>query len=347
MKISPIASPSQVAVNPNEGQSANASKIAAAKAIVNGQEPAQAKPQQTNADPQVERAQQSIKRIKMRVNRNTTVIAPKEAAVESTTAPVTQQNNVLDNTEQTKPASEAIDPGSPQFAALAKAKRALQAKEREIATREAALLNQPSAQTGDFYTKEQVRANALKVLRESGVTNDELTEAILQEAQDYGPGFNKLESEVKAIKQAFENQEKKFTEQEAGVERQVLTQIRKDVDHLVANGDVYEAVRETGHAPKVVELIHRTFKQTGEYLDTSEAAQLVNDQIIEDSLKFARLKSVQSRLAPQAPTAQQTPVEQNRPNTKTMRTLTNRDGSSSISMSKRERAIAAAEGRLK
>lgn len=353
MKISPVASSAQVSTNPDEGKSAGSDRIARAKAAMNGEAAPVAQTEQTTGDAQADRALASVKRIKMRtqrsVNRHGDPVVRADAVaaetpVEPSQAPeTTTPSDTLANIEQTQVSPEATEAMSPQFAALAKAKRALQAKERELATREAALTTPQATPAG--YSKDQIKANALSVLREAGVTNEELTEAILRESQDYGPGYTKLESEVQELKKLLENQNKSLEQRELDAEKQVLTQVRRDVDSLIATGDDFEAVREAGYAPKVVDLIYKVFKQDGEILDIADAAKLINDELIEESLKFAKLKTVQSRLTP--PAQQQPAAKQPAPNTKTMRTLTNRDGTSSLSMSKRERAIAAAEGRLK
>jgi len=346
MKITAVSTPQAPVASPSDGRSASAERMAAVVAKMEGREPAAP---ETSGDAQVDRAQEAIKKIKMRTNRNTTVLAPAPAEPTPeavTTDPVDAQSDIPATNEQATAASEATKPLSPQFAALAREKRALQAMKREIDAQRAALA-QPNDATASGYTKEQIKANALSVLREAGVTNEELTEAVLRESQDYGPGYSKLEAEVNTLKQLVETQAKSLTDQEANVERQVLSQIRSDVDGLVSQGDEFEAVREAGYQPKVVELMHQVFKKEGKLLDASEAATIINNELIDEALKFARLKTVQGRLKPPAPIEQPQAPKPSAPNTKTMRTLTNRDGSSAISTSRRERAIAAAEGRLK
>lgn len=340
MKVSPVAAGAPKTVNPNEGTATNPERMARAKAVAAGQAPAAAPP----VDRQVEQVQNSLKKIKMKTqvsqNRHERVEEPVVEAPE----PVT--SDIPDTTEQAAAVSEETKPLSPQFAALAKQKRALQLKEQEILAREQALNTQSTGMKSLEEYRARIKANALSVLQEEGVTYDQLTEQILASNQGDGVAYSKLESDIKAIKEGLENQTKTLAQRDADTEKQVLSQIGKESDELIASGDDFEMVREAGYGPKVVELIHKTFKQTGELLDVTEAATLIENELLEDSLKWARLKKVQSRLAP-VQEKQPQPVQQDRPNTKVMRTLTNRDGSSSASMSKRERAIAAMEGRLK
>lgn len=349
MKISPVAATATPVVNPNEGHSYSAERMARAQAIAQGQVPADRGPApEPEASPKPEL---SLKRMKMRTQRTVHRELPQAAPPAEAPAVEAPASDTLDSSEQVQ-GEEATKPLNPQAAAIAKARREVQLERQKIAAERAALeaekadLAKARDNPSGAYTKDQIKANALGILRDAGVTNDELTQALLNETSDYGPGYAKLESEIKVLKDLLENQNKSLSERDLQTERQVLTQIRSNVDALIAQGEEYETIRETGSAPKVVELIHRTFKKTGEILDEAEAAQLLEAQLVEDSVaQLAKLKKVQSRVLPPAPPA---PTgKQPAPNTKVMRTLTNRDGASSISMSKRERAIAAMEGRLK
>jgi hypothetical protein len=337
MKVSPIAASGAATVaNSDVGHSAGAERRERAVAVIEGRAP-EAQTASAPVDPQVQQVQNSIKKIKMRTQQSTN---RHEAPVEN--VEVTPESTVLASTEQAPAVAEATQPLSPQFAALAKAKRSLQAKEREIAAREAAL-SAPADTTSVVRSKEQIQADLLSDLREGRVSYDDLTQAIM--SQDGGnSGIAELRAEIKALKEGFDQN---LSQRDQVAEQQVLTQIRSEVDQMVANGDEYEAVRQAGYQPKVVELIHKVFKKEGVIMDSAEAAALIENELIEQAMPYVQLKKVQSRLTPAEAAQQQQPAKQSGPNTKIMRTLTNRDGTSSISMSKRDRAIAAMEGRLK
>lgn len=345
MKVSPVMSGAPASVNPNEGMSAGADRMARAKAIALGQEPAAA----PVVDAQVARAQDSIRRIKLRTqqspgrqNRLDTPAEPKEVVAEAATPP---KSDELATTEQVEAASEATKPLSPQFAALARQKREIQLAQQKLDADKAALETSKTNDLSGYVSKADLKANALKVLLAEGVTYDQLTEEILASNQE-NPDLVTLKSDVKTLKEGLENQTKSIADREAATEKQALAQIGRETEQLISQGDDYEMIREAGYAPKVVDLIHKIWKTEGVVLDTAEAAGMIESALLEESIKFARIKKVQSRLAP-AQTEKPLPVQQDRPGTKVMRTLTNRDGVSSTTMSKRERAIAAMEGRLK
>ncbi len=348
MKMTPVAAGSPRSVNMNEGQSASPDRLARAKAISAGESPPQ-ETVQKSGDMQADRAQESIKRIKMRTQRSTDrhqriEETPASVPVSDETAPV---SDIPDSIEQTAAVTEASKPLSPQFAALAKQKREIQLERQKLDADKAALAASQTNDLSGYVSKADLKASPLKLLLAEGVTYDQLTEEILAQSSD-NPNFSRLEADIKTLKEGFENQTKSMSEKEAAIEAQVRAQITRDAQTLISQGDDFEMIREAGYAPKITELIDKTFKKTGEIMDLAEAATLIENELLEESLKFARIKKVQSRLQPApTPAQQQQPPKQDRPGTKTMRTLTNRDGSTSLSMSKRERAIAAMEGRLK
>lgn len=337
MKLSPMAA-GQVAVNSNEGASAGPDRLAKAKAIASGRITEVAPDRGPPQDPQVDRAQSSIKKIKMR----TQVSQDRHLRVEEPTTPQEVLPDTLATTEQVAVASEETKPLSPQFAALARQKREIQLERQKLNAEKAALVTESGDKTSLAEYKARIKANALSVLQEEGVTYDQLTEQILADNGSNNADLSAIKAEIKALKDGFDN---RLSERDVLAETQVKTQIRRTVDQLVATGDDFEMVREAGYAPKVVDLIDKIWKKEGILLDESEATAMVEKELLEESLKFAKLGKVQRSLNP-AQVKQTQPVQLDRPNTKIMRTLTNRDGASST-MGKRERAIAAMEGRLK
>ncbi len=226
-------------------------------------------------------------------------------------------------------ASEVTEPLSPQLAALARQRRALQVKERAIAERERALSAQPTQ--GQGVDLARLKSDPLGVLLESGVTYEQLTEAVLASRED--APIKSLEAKIKALEEGVD---KKLTDRDAQQEQQALAEMRREALQLVGQGEDFELVRETRSVPDVMDLIEKTYRKTGEVMDVREALKLVEDQLLEDSLKLAGYSKVKSQLMPPPPPQQQ----------RQMRTLTNRD-TASVPMSAKARALAAFNGTLK
>lgn len=239
---------------------------------------------------------------------------------------------IPDPTDDGSAATEETKPLSPQLAAIARQRRALQVKEREIADRERALEARSSTQ-GDAIDKARLKSDPVGALLDAGVSYDDLTQAILAN-RDREP-ISALEAKIKALEEGVD---KKFTDRETQQEQQVLAEMRREALQLVAQGDQFELVRETKSVPKAIELIERRYRETGEVWDVSFALGLIEEELIKDSLKLASLSKVQSQLAPRP-----APVPNQR---QPMRTLTNRD-TASVPLDRKARALAAFTGTLK
>lgn len=237
-----------------------------------------------------------------------------------------------DHSDPAQAATEETKPLSPQLAALAKQRRALEVKERAIAEREKALEGRSPTQA-DVIDRARLKSDPLGSLLEAGVTYAELTEAVLANQND--SPLRSMEAKLKALEEGFD---KRFTDRDAQQEQQALAEMGREAKSLIAQGEEFELVRATRSVPTVLELIEKTYRQTGEVMDVKEALTLVEEELFKDISPLASLGKVQSRLAPKPVQPQQ----QQRP----MRTLTNRD-TASVPLSAKARAIAAFNGTLK
>lgn len=337
MKISPIAQasgqPGQLLGSAEVGRTANPVKLERARAIARGE----TLPQEETGDPQADRVKPNVRSIKMRTNHSPGSEGELLEALnpETPAQPVAEDpvNPTLESNEQA--AVEVTQPLSPQFAALAKQKRALQVKERELQEREKALSAAP-AKTGDADFITRLKSQPLSVLQEHGVTYDQLTEAILSGSDSFNPEIHALKAEIKALKEGVD---KNFTERDTQAEQAALSEMGREAERLAMDGDTFELIRETKSVPLVKDLIWKTYVESGktEILDVHEAMQLIEGELLRDAEKFASLKKVQSKFAaPQEQSLQSQPQKQ-------MRTLTARD-TATPALSRKARAMAAFNG---
>ncbi len=245
--------------------------------------------------------------------------------------PQEQLSNLSNNGETLEPEVEATAPLSPQLALLAKQRRALQLQKKELEDREKALLER-SGQAGSIEVS-RLKSEPLKVLLENGVSYDQLTEAIVADQGD--SEVNALKRELQTIKESIKQE---FTQRDAEGEKQVLAEMRREADRMVSLDD-YELVRETRSVPKVMSLIEKTYRDSGEVLEVSEAMKLVENELLKDAQKMMSFKKLQGQLANTMPAMPQ-------PRPQGMRTLTNRD-TANMPASPKARAMAAFYGNLK
>lgn len=337
MKISPISqgtgTPGAAIGQVTTGRT-DPNRIAAAKAIAAGETPIRVEPSERNEDPQIAR----IKKIKMR-----TQASPErfEAQIDDLSSANISEDSAEPQTQSATPdvveqqATEETKPLSPQFAALARQKRALQVKEREIQAREEALKAQ-ATQDGARLDVERLKADPLSVLDEAGILNETFYNALADRlASDPSSAkIRALEAKIAALETGVD---KKLTDRESLQEQQALAEMRREADRYVASGDEFKYTRAMKHTPKAIDLIHRTYKETGEILDVHEALGLIEAESRKE------YEALSSQLTP-AEQAAQDQQQIQRP--QGMRTLTNRDGARP-QMSRRERAIAAMNGTLK
>lgn len=329
MKITPLSSgglPGTDLGSVHVGRTASPEKMERAKRIAQGISLSESDtPTEFNTKPKP----QELRHITMKTNRS----PDRPIAQEEVAEPI--QESATETPSEISPVIEDTKPLSPQFAELAKQRRALQVKEKEIADREKALATQPTPNGVEELTA-RLKSQPLSVLQEFGVTYDKLTEDLLAGQSGFNPEIQALKAELKAIKEGVD---KTFSDKEAHAEQQVLAEIQREVEQRVLVGDDFEMIRVTGSQSEVKELIRRTFHEKGEYLSTEEAMRLIEEDLINETLKTASTNKVRSRLTPPPTPPQQQPTKQ-------IRTLTNRDTAKPV-MDRRSRALAAALGTLR
>lgn len=246
----------------------------------------------------------------------------------------TNQNLAIpDTNEPVKEEAEVTQPLSPQLAAIAKARRALQVKERELADREKALSEQKPSE-GSVIDVAQLKSRPWSVLQELGVSAEQLRDAILADQSGITPEISALKAELKALK---ENVDKTFTDKDEQAIKQHLSLKTREATKLVAEGgDAYELVRDRNKIPAAIKLMELTYRESGEVMETSEALKLIEDELMTDGLSFVKSKKLQSQIVPPALPESTLPQQQQ----KQMRTLTNRD-TATIPVDRKKRAMAA------
>lgn len=320
MKVSPIAQGSgQTLGSVDVGRTADPIKMERARAIARGEKIQEAPVQEE------EKPKQNTRNIKMRTQQS---VYREEAPqhIEETAV----SSNPLSNEQATV---EATQPLSPQFAALAKQKRALQVKERELSDREKAL-SAGAVKDGSPDLIARLKSQPLSVLQEYGVTYDQLTEAIL--ADPSNQELQELKNKVKSLEEGIEQ---KFISREEQAEEAALTEMLYEAEGLAKEGDAFEMIRERNAYDRVLRLIHETYKKTGRVLDTQDAMNRIEIKLLEEAEKLARIKKVQSRIAPPS-------IPPLQPQQRQMRTLTARDTAAPV-MDRKARAIAAMNGTLR
>lgn len=323
MKVTPVGA----AQNITNETGPNLDKIARAKSIAAGEQPQVPQTQPTDlGDKQANR----IRTLKMRTQ--TSPDRPIETAPPSP-EPVATQNDISNNNEA-QGNTEETRPLSPQYVALAKARRALQLKEQELAKREAEF---KAPDYSEYVKKSDLVAAPLRTLLDNGVTYDRLTEDAL--ANPANQDIASLKAEIKGLKDELTNQ---FNQRDLMAEQQVLSDMTRQANSMASTGNEYKFIREENYVPAIIDSIHEHYKETGELLDLAETMQKTEQHLIDKAVAFYNDERVRSKITPPQET-QVVPSATTRP---IMRTLTNRDNAQPMA-DRRSRAIAAFQGTLK
>ncbi len=285
-------------------------------------------------------------------------------AIRQKAAPVEDNGGDVDAPVATEPEKPKEDPAlSRQFAQLARQERALRAKqqqqdqafkqrEAELAAREAALTGKSTFDPNEYIPRSRLKQDALSALEEAGVTYDEVTQQVMSR-QPTDPRVNatisRLEAKIAQLEQANDNNQKSYQEQQQAQYQAAVKQIELDTRQLVKNDPNFETIKATGSVKDVVELITQTYEKDGVLLTVEEAAQQVEDYLMEEAMKVTRIGKIKARIEQANASSKPSDVKPQATQKQTqpgMKTLTNAT-SSSRQLSVRERAIAAMEGRLK
>lgn len=235
---------------------------------------------------------------------------------------------------------------SPKFAALARQQKLQRQQQQEIAAREEALKAKDAEYQKNYIPKERLKTDLLSVLSEQGVSTDEFINQYLEQQKDpYSANIKKLQARIdeleakttKAQTDAQESQKKQY--------EQAVTQVRNEVLQLVDSDSTYETIKANEAQEAVVDLIRETFEKEGTLLKVEEAANQIEEYLLEQAVKMASLEKVKQKLTPKvedpikgAPMKPQIKTLTNTSTTVSAKPLTNRE--------RRERAIAAFKGQL-
>jgi hypothetical protein len=243
--------------------------------------------------------------------------------------------------------TKAPDELSPKFAALARKERALRSQAQALKAKEEALKAQESDYSTKYIPKDRLMKETLAVLQEQGITYDQLTGMILNQPGPQDIASQKLEAKIAELEAKLEKQVTSAQESQTKAYEQAVNQIRDEAKLLVDSDAAYETIKETDNVEAIVALIEETYKGTNKVLSTKDAAQQVEDYLVEEALKMAGLKKVKAKLSPQEIIEEAKPQTTEKPQIKTLtndvtsltKQLSNKD--------RRARAIAAFKGQLK
>lgn len=191
---------------------------------------------------------------------------------------------------------------SPKFAALARKEKALRAQalaERSKLDSERKALEAERAELEKVRSwQSKLKDDPFSVLNEAGLSYEELTNRLLNQP---GPQDQALRDLQKKIQELEASQKQTLTQAEEAQKRQyedVKKQIRNEVSLLVDGNDTFELIKSQGAEDAVVELIESVYQSEQRLMTAEEAANEVEEYLLDEAMKVAQLKKIQSKLSP-------------------------------------------------
>jgi hypothetical protein len=269
----------------------------------------------------------------------------------------TINTNHLDKGESTKAPAPAVTEAkapldeqlSSKYAELAKREKILrskiQSRELELKAREEALANKEKEYSTSYVPKgkisEMFQSDPYAFMRDHNIDGDTLTQTLLNQPSPQDRVIKQLQQEVAALKGIPEQTKSLFEEREKAQREQAINVIRSDVKNLVASDETFEIIKGTESEEEVVKKIETTLEDTGVILSAQEAAEAIEQELLEGFKKCAHLKKIQALFTPAV--QEQTPKLPITPQAKTLAHA--QVSSAQRPMSPRERAIALLEGK--
>lgn len=244
-------------------------------------------------------------------------------------------------------------PLSSQYVQLARKEKAIRQQAQELKAqqtafkaREDALKAKEAEMQSQYVPKSRLASDAWSVLNENGISYESLTQQALNapspEAQAQQQVIAKLEAKIQALEDGQNSTKQSIADSQKQAYDEAVSQLRNEAKKLVSKDDTFETIRATNSHEDVVELITKTFKEEGVLLTVEEAASEIEEYLVEEAMKVARLSKIQQRLKPQAVSPAPQQSKQPQPSV----TLTNAQGASR-QLTARERAILAFKGENK
>jgi hypothetical protein len=211
----------------------------------------------------------------------------------------------IDAPQQPEAKNGTADPRLEQFAAK---ERQLRKMQQDLATEKQRLTAEGERYKTGYVAKDRLTQDPLSALEEAGITPDKLSELLMNAPNTNDPTVRMLRAEMKRLQDKQDFFDKKQQEETQQRYDQATKQIGREAALLVDSDSNFETIKATGKADEVTKLILEEFNTTGVLLDVKEAAQRVEDRLVEEGMKYASVGKIKSRLAPPADPVEQKPA---------------------------------------
>lgn len=203
------------------------------------------------------------------------------------------------------PKAEAKDPAAEaRFAHLARKERQLRQQARQLDQQRKAFEEASKPKAAPPPSIDDFKSKLLEDPTSLGLTYDQLANLVLNQGNPQDQTLRALQREIASLRSAQDQAQKSAQETQEKSYQQALKQVERDVRKAIDNNKEFETIKASGQHEAVVSLIEQTFKEDGVLLGVEEAAQAIEEQLLEHAVSLARLEKVQAKLTPTQVAAQ-------------------------------------------
>lgn len=221
-----------------------------------------------------------------------------EAAVTETSAPVAEAAK-----------EEAL---SPRFAALARQQKQLRLQQEQVKAQEASVQKQldemKSKYETDYIPKSRFSNDLYGALSDAGINQEQLLQYLNNPANN-DPGYRALQAKITELESKVQEPMKMIEAEKSQAYKNAVEQLRQETVALVDTDTKFELIKNLGFSEEVVKTIEEEFKKTNRVMKPAEAAEKIENDLLEVILECAKLPKIQQKLMPVVePVAEEIPV---------------------------------------
>ncbi len=203
--------------------------------------------------------------------------------------PVGHQDTVVDTPEPSKEVTL-----SPQLTALARKEQALRQKEQAFKAEKEAIEKERAEFSELRKLKERIAAKDYAALDEMGVDYNEYSQQLLNKLNGESPEAARIRDLEEKLGKFEESQKVATTKQYDAT----IAQYKKQIADTVAANPDFDTVKSLGAEGHVLQLILDTFNEDGEILTVEQAAKDIEDALLEEAERYAKLPKLKAKLSP-------------------------------------------------
>jgi hypothetical protein len=191
-----------------------------------------------------------------------------------------------------------------RFAALSRQEKALRDREAQLKQtmaewEEQQKSAQEKAANAEALSK-RLKSEPLKLLEENGITMQDLADLVLNDGNPT-PDMKikrlkdemqtEYKSELQQLKEEFESYKQKVEEQQ---DAEILDSFKSELTDYVNSNEEYELIRANDAVDLVFDVIDQHYQESGELLETEQAAKAVENYLEEEARKILAVKKLAS-----------------------------------------------------